>query len=61
MNKKELTKTFYDDFKLEKPFGLHGLYKINSALEGLTLNSQNTDVGFSSLNQITSRLKGYFS
>ena len=22
----------YDDFKLKKPFGLHGLYKHNSAL-----------------------------
>ena len=27
MNQKELTKTFYDNFKLNKPFGLYGLYK----------------------------------
>ena len=35
MKQKEL---FYDDFKLKKPFGLHGLYK-KSALQGLTVYS----------------------
>ena len=25
----------YEDFKLKRSFGLHGLYKHNSALEGL--------------------------
>ena len=28
-------KDIYDDFKMEKPFGLHGLYKSISALWGL--------------------------
>ena len=32
MKRKELTKDMYDDFKLKKTFGLHGLYKNNSAL-----------------------------
>ena len=29
----------YDDLKLKKPFGLHDLYKINSALQGLNIVS----------------------
>ena len=37
MNRKELTKDIYGDFILKKPFGFHGLYKNNSALEGLTI------------------------
>ena len=32
MKQKELNKTFYDDFKLKKPFDLRGLYKNISAL-----------------------------
>ena len=32
MKRRKLTMIFYDDFKLEKPFGLHGLYKNNLAL-----------------------------
>ena len=31
------SKDIYDDFKLKKTFGLHGLYKNISALQGLTL------------------------
>ena len=34
MNRKE---DINDDFKLKKPFGLHGLYKNISAPQGLTL------------------------
>ena len=34
MKRKELTKTFHDDFKLKKPFGLHVFFKY-SALQGL--------------------------
>ena len=34
MYQKEV-KNIYDDFKLKKSFGLHGLYKIISALCGL--------------------------
>ena len=30
MNQKELTKTYYNDFILKKPFGLNGLYNIIS-------------------------------
>ena len=29
----------YDDFKLKKPFGLHGLCKDNSALYGLKIRT----------------------
>ena len=32
MKQKELTKTFMNDFKLETPFGLRGLYKNISAV-----------------------------
>ena len=32
MNRNELTKTIYGDFKLKKPFGFYGLYKNISAL-----------------------------
>ena len=35
MNRKDI----YDDFKMKKPFGLYGLYEINSALYGLVWNS----------------------
>ena len=35
MNHKELTKTFMIISNWNKPFGLHELYKINSAFEGL--------------------------
>ena len=32
MKQKELNKVIYDDFKLKKPFGIHGLCNIISAL-----------------------------
>ena len=35
MNQKELTKTFMMISNWKNPFGLHDLYKINSALWGL--------------------------
>ena len=39
MKRKELTNTFYDDFKLKKPFGLHGFYKNISASKELPQNT----------------------
>ena len=31
MKRNELNKKIYDDFKLKRPFGLHGLYKNKSS------------------------------
>ena len=39
MNQEELTKTFMMILNLNKPFGVRDLYKINSALYGLTLRA----------------------
>ena len=36
MNQKELTKTF----QIEKPFGLHGLYKVIQPYEGITFRER---------------------
>ena len=38
MKQKELTKDIYDDFKLKKPYGLHGLYKHNYVSAGYDVN-----------------------
>ena len=34
MKREKITQDIYDDFKLKKPFGLRGLYKSISALQG---------------------------
>ena len=39
MNQKELNKTFMMISNFKKPFDFHDSYKINSALQGLTIEA----------------------
>ena len=55
MNQKKLTKTIYNDFKLKKPFGFHGLNEIIAALQGLKVYIQIAK----QLNYMMKRLKVY--
>ena len=39
-----MKRKMYDDFKVEKPFGLHGLYKHISAFQGLNRSTSQTHI-----------------
>ena len=57
MNQKELDKTFMMIFNLIKPFGLHGLYKKYSALQGLNPFINNSKLDVSNKPQLNLELK----